>query len=110
MAAVKIYRGDTWQRAWVLTDASGAPLDLTGASARLHARDAEGAKVMEASSADGRLTLQPALGRIDLVMPKEATGIAPGSYRFDLEVTFPSGIRRTYEQENLVVMEDMSRD
>lgn len=46
MAAVKIYRGDTWQRAWVLTDASGAPLDLTGASARLHARDAAGAKVM----------------------------------------------------------------
>jgi hypothetical protein len=110
MAAVKIYRGDTWQRAWVLTDASGAPLDLTGASARLHARDAAGAKVMEASTADGRITLQPLLGRIDLVMPKEATGVAPGSYRFDLEVTFLNGVRQTYEQATLVVMEDMSRD
>lgn len=110
MTAVKLYRGDTWQRAWVLKDASGAPLDLTGATARLHVRDAEGAKVMEASTSDGRLTLQPSLGRVDLLMPKEATGIAPGSYRFDLELTFPSGIRRTYEQATLIVLEDMSRD
>lgn len=110
MAAVKVYRGDTWQRAWVLTDASGAPLDLSGAAARLHVRDAQGAKVMEASTSDGRITLQPSLGRVDLVMPKEATDVAPGTYRFDIELTYPSGVRRTYEQENLVVMEDMSRD
>lgn len=110
MPAVKLFRGDTWQRAWMIKDASGAPVDLTGAGARLHVRDAAGVKVMEASIADGRLTIQPAGGRIDLVMPKEATGIDPGSYRFDLEVTFASGVRTTYEQETLVVMEDMSRD
>lgn len=110
MPAVKLYRGDTWQRAWVIQDAAGQPVDLTGATARLHVRDAAGAKVMEASTIDGRLTIQPAAGRIDLVMPKEATGIAPGSYRFDLEVTFSNGVRRTYEQETLVILEDMSRD
>ncbi len=109
-AAVKLYRGDTWQRAWVIQDAAGAPVDLTGAAARLHVRDADGVKVMEASTADGRLTLQPAHGRIDLLMPKEATGVAPSAYRFDLEVTYPSGVRRTYEQATLVVLEDMSRD
>ncbi|MFN3876224.1 MAG: hypothetical protein ACK4L7_09985, partial [Flavobacteriales bacterium] len=37
-------------------------------------REAAGVKVMEASVADGRLTMQPSAGRIDLVMPKEATG------------------------------------
>lgn len=110
MAAIKIYRGDTWQRAWVIKDAAGNPADLTGASARLHVRDAAGAKVMEASTADGRLTIQPAAGRIDLLMPAVATGIAPGSYRFDIEVTFPDGVRRTYEQETLVILEDMTRD
>lgn len=107
---VRIFRGDTWQRAWEIKDAAGQPVDLTGASARLHVRDAAGIKVMEASTADGRLTIQPAAGRIDLVMPKEATGIAPGSYRFDIEVTFPSGVRVTYEQSMLVVLEDMARD
>lgn len=110
MAAVKLYRGDTWQRAWVIQDAAGNPVDLTGAAARLHVRDAAGVKVMEASTGDGRLTVQPAAGRIDLIMPKEATGITPGSYRFDLEVTYPTGVRTTYEQATLVVLEDMTRD
>lgn len=110
MAAIKIYRGDTWQRAWVIKDSAGNPVDLTGATARLHVRDAAGAKVMEASTADGRLTLQPAAGRIDLVMPAAVTEVAPANYRFDIEVTYPSGVRTTYEQATLVVLEDMSRD
>ncbi|MCI1193407.1 phage baseplate upper protein [Calidifontimicrobium sp. SYSU G02091] len=110
MAAIKIYRGDTWQRAWIIKDGAGNPVDLTGAAARLHVRDADGVKVMEASTADGRLTLQSAAGRIDLVMPASATAVAPASYRFDIEVTYPSGVRITYEQATLLVMEDMSRD
>lgn len=110
MSAIRIFRGDTWQRAWIIADVAGNPVDLTGVTVRLHVRDAAGAKVMEASTADGRITLQPAAGRIDLVMPKEATGVSPGSYRFDMEVTFPSGVRQTYEQATLVVLEDMSRD
>lgn len=110
MAAVKIFRGDTWQRAWVLKHASGQPIDLTDVTARLHVRDATGAKVMEASTADGRLTIQPLAGRIDMLMPKEATGVPPGSYRFDIEITYPSGVRQTYEQSTLVVMEDIARD
>lgn len=110
MAAIKIYRGDTWQRAWVIKDSSGNPIDLTGAVVRLHVRDADGVKVMEASTADGRLTLHPSVGRIDLVMPSSATEVAPANYRFDIEVTYPSGVRTTYEQATLVVLEDMSRD
>ena len=108
--AVKLYRGDTWTRAWELTDAAGNAIDLTGAAARLHVRDAAGAVVIDASTADGRLTLTPASGRIDLLVPHAATGIAPGSYRFDLEVTHAGGLRRTYEQDTLVILEDMSRD
>jgi hypothetical protein len=108
--AVKLYRGDTWTRAWELKDAAGNPIDLTGASARVQVRDAAGAVVISASTADGRLTLTPASGRIDMLVPYSATGLAPGSYRFDLEVTHASGLRRTYEQETLVVLEDVSRD
>lgn len=107
---VKLFRGDTWQRAWVIKDAAGNPVNLTGASARMHVRDSGGALVMSASTADGRLIIQPAAGRIDLLMPKEATGVAPGSYRFDLEITYSDGRRQTYEQATLVVLEDISRD
>lgn len=110
MAAVKLIRGDTWQRAWEIKDASGAAVDLTGASARLHVRDALGVIQMQASTTDGRLTLQPTAGRIDLVMPKEVTAIPPANYRYDLEVTFPTGVRTTYEQATLVILEDLTHD
>jgi hypothetical protein len=108
--AVKLYRGDTWTRAWELRDAAGNPIDLTDAGARLQVRDATGAVVITASTADGRITLTPASGRIDLLVPYAATVIAPGSYRFDLEVTHASGLRRTYEQDTLVVLEDVAHD
>jgi hypothetical protein len=108
--AVKLYRGDTWTRAWELRDAAGNPIDLTGSSARLQVRDAAGAVVISASTADGRLTITHASGRIDMLVPYAATGIAPGSYRFDLEVTHAIGLRRTYEQDMLVVLEDLTHD
>jgi DNA-binding IclR family transcriptional regulator len=108
--AVKLYRGDTWTRAWLLTDEAGAAIDLTGATARLQVRDQAGNVVVSASTTDGRITITPAAGRIDMTVPYSATGLAPGSYRFDLEVTHASSLRRTYEQDTLVVLEDMSHD
>lgn len=110
LPAAKIYRGDTWEREWRLTDEAGAPIDLTGASARLHVRDADGNLVMSASTDDGRLVLGGVAGTGVMVMPSSATGVPPGSYRFDFEITYAGGKRRTYEQNVLVVLEDMARD
>lgn len=111
MPPIKHIRGDTWQRAWLIADAAGQPVDLTGAAARLQVRDAAGALVMSASLLDGALLMAtPSSGRIDLVMPATLTNIAPGAYRFDLELTFPSGLRRTYEQAVLVILDDIAHD
>ena len=110
MASVKVFRGDTWRRAWVLKDDGGTPVDLSGATARLHVRDASGAKVAEASTADGRLVVTAAQGRVDMTVPAAAMQLAPGAYRFDLELTYPGGVVQTIEQSTLVVLEDMSRD
>lgn len=85
MAALKPVRlvaGDCWHRAWRLQQSGGAPVDLTGASARLHVRDAEGAKVAEASTADGRIVITPAQGRIEMTIPAAATPLPVGSYRY----------------------------
>ena len=109
MNTVSIFRGDTWQRTWVISDGQN-PVDLTGASARLHVRDKNDALIMSASIANGRLIMQPIGGRIDLVMPKEITNVDSGKYKFDLEVTFANGTRKTYEQSNLVVMKDITHD
>ena len=107
---LKFYRGDSWIMAYVLQDAAGSPIDLTGASARLQVRDQDGALVIEASTSNGRMTITPAQGRIDMAVPYTATQITPGAYRFDLEVTHASGVRRTYRSGTLIVQEDISRD
>jgi hypothetical protein len=94
----------------VLRDDTGSAVDLSGATARLHVRDGSGAKVAEASTADGRITISPAEGRISLIMPASAMTVPPGTYRWDLEVTWPGGDVQTIEQQSLVVMEDMTHD
>lgn len=109
MKPATVFRGDTWLRSWLLK-AGGVPLDLSGATARLHLRDEAGALVVAATTADGRLTVTPLSGRIDLLVPAATMVITPGRYRFDLEVTFNDGRRQTVEQTTLVVLEDMSRD
>ena len=113
----QIYRGDTWLRAWAVT-ADGAPIDTTGASARLHLKrhidDQE--PVLEASSTTSEITFsqeaaseQYPSGRtiISMAVPKEDTAaLEPGRYVFDLEYTFGSGVRKTYEQNALEVLKD----
>jgi len=108
--AVRVYRGDTWSRAWELRDRGGAPIDLTGALARLHLRDSSGALVVSGDTGDGRIVITPADGRIDMTIPYPAMDLAPGAYRFDLEVTHADGTRYTYEQGVLAVLEDMTHD
>ena len=108
-AAVKVYRGDTWQRAWELKDAAGAIIDLTAASARLHVRDESGSLLIEASGSNGRMVIQMAQGRVEMTVPYEAMEIAAGTYSFDFEVTHAGGVRRTYEAGALIVLEDQSR-
>ena len=111
MATVKLIRGDTWIRTWVLKDSSGAPVDLSGASARLMVRDSNtGAVKIVASTDNGFLTIIPTEGRIDLIVPYTQTEtLTPGKYKFDLEVTYANNIRRTIEQSILSIVEDVTR-
>lgn len=107
---VKVFRGDTWRRAWVLRDASGKTIDLTGASARVHIRDLSGLKVAEASTVDGRITIDGVNGRIDLVMPADVMNIYPETYVFDLEVTTAGGEVHTFDHSTLIILEDATCD
>lgn len=107
---VHAVRGDTWRRTWFIEAADGSPVDLTGATARVVLRTRAGQLALEASTADGRITLTPAEGRIDLTVPAAAMRLPAGRYPFDLEVTFPDGRVRTYEQAVLALTEDHARE
>jgi hypothetical protein len=108
---VILVRGDTWLRTWDLQDEDGTPIDLTGASARVQVRDWTDALVLSASTADGRLTISPTIGRVQMAAPAAATAaLAPGRYAFDFELSWPDGTRVTYESATLLVQEDVARD
>ena len=104
LAPVQLYRGDTWARVWAPKTPSGASIDLAGATARLHLRDKAGGLVLEANPANGRLVI--AAGTITLAYADMELPL--GTYRFDLEVTYASGRRRTYEVNVLLLLEDIS--
>jgi len=107
---VKLVSGDCWRRTWRLQQLDGAPVDLAGASARLHVRDSAGTKVAEASTANGRIAITPGQGLIEMTVPAAATGLPPGSYRYALEITYANGCVETVETNTLVVLEDITRD
>lgn len=104
---IQILRGDTWRRAWLLSQPAGAPVDLTGATARLHLRSSSGTLAVEATVDNGRIVITPLDGRIALSVPAAVmAAVAPGSYVADLEVTFADGTVRTIERLAVTVMGD----
>lgn len=106
MKPARIYRGDTWERTWIIKDSEGSPIDLTDASARLYLRDSSGAVLSDYSNGDG-ITITGPEGRIDLSAPYADTEtLDPGFYSFDIEVTNAVGVRKTYEKNTLEVLAD----
>lgn len=67
------------------------PIDITGWTACLQARDAAGRLMMDLSSANGRVANGGANGKLSFTAPPEVTrGItAPGYY--EMELTTPTG-------------------
>jgi len=107
MATMKHIRGDTWLRAWIYGGLE-SPIDITGASARLHLRTDKDVLVLSASTAGDYLTMTPLEGRIDLVVPAEKMSelVSNETYLFDLELTLATGIVKTLEQGKLKISKD----
>jgi len=68
-----------------------APIDITGYTAKLQARDAAGQLMLELSTANGRVANGGGNGRFTFTAPPSVTqGVnAPGTY--ELELTSPGG-------------------
>ncbi len=67
------------------------PIDITGYTAQLQARDVAGGLMMELSTANGRVANGGTNGRLIFTAPPSVTRAvaSPGSY--ELELTSPSG-------------------
>lgn len=70
-----------------------APVDLTGAIARmtLRRRVEDTVAALSLSSPSGGLTIEPTLGRITVHITDEQTDTMDGAYVFDVKIEFASG-------------------
>jgi hypothetical protein len=106
VASLRLYRGDTATRRfrWL---AGGAPVDLTGASARftVRARPADATALYLATTGNGLVTLTPATGEISVSVP---VGDWPPAV-YDLEITLAGGQVRTLAAGRVTVQPDVSR-
>jgi hypothetical protein len=103
MSKVEHTRGDTWERGYIIKDAAGAPLDLTGATVAMQVRDGGGVLVADLSTF---CTITPLAGRIDLVAPAATMTLPIGTYRFDVQVTYAGGRVKTYDSSTLAILLD----
>jgi hypothetical protein len=81
---LNMYQGQTYKDTLTLTDAAGAPLDLTGRDARMQVRDAFGAVKLDLSTADGT------------ILPLDATGVI--AFHITAAVLAALGTQYDYEQ------------
>ncbi len=87
------------RQAFSLGDTAGAPLDLAGASLRMHIETLAGETVVEATTANGRIILIDApAGRFDLAIPAATMRtLTAGAYRHDLLLVAANGnVRRIW--------------
>jgi hypothetical protein len=86
-------QGADWERVVTARDGSGALIDLTGYSARMHVRkdvDAS-ATLVELSTDNGRITLGGPSGQITLRLPASVTSTIQRPGVYDIELTSPNG-------------------
>jgi hypothetical protein len=107
----QMFRGDTWLRSWIVKDSNNNPIDLTGATARLHVRDAKQVLIHAASTSTAEIIITSLEGRIDLRIEATVSEVwAIGKYKYDLELTYSNGIVLTIESSVLTVIQDQTYD
>lgn len=89
-----IEKGATYKHTLTWNDSLGAPINLTGCSAKLQIRTSVTSQtvLIELSTLNGRLILTPLLGIIQLyISATDTTSLIGTGGVYDLEVTFANG-------------------
>jgi hypothetical protein len=99
-----VYKGDTLYKTLTLTDGNGDPLDLSTCTIVMQVRTKPGETVeIELTEGDG-LTVSS-----NTVLIDHTVTIAKGSYKWDMQFAFASGITRTYVAGGFSVLDDITR-
>lgn len=100
-----MWKGDTFKKTLTFTDATGNALDLSTAAIKMQIRKKAGEPVLMSLSINDGIVVS---GQNNVVFNKKID-IEGGTYRYDIEVTYASGVVRTYVSGQFKVLDDITR-
>lgn len=101
---ITIYKGDTLSKILSFKDSNNVALTLNGATVTMQVRKKPGLTTEMSLSAGDGLSVSGG----DVTINKVVT-IAKGSYKWDMQIVYPSGIVRTYVGGDFIVEDDITR-
>jgi len=105
---VQIWRNDTWSQVFTITSNS-VPVSLLGCTIVIQVRKTASASSIDLSlsTTDSSITIGGTNN--NQITLKKIVNIAAGNYLYDMNVTFPSGIVKTYIWGSFLVQEDITK-
>lgn len=106
----QVYSGDTWTRSWVRIDAkTKKPIpanNISNARLQVKINPTDDTYLWQATLGNGISIPNPSDGTIRLA---KLMTIPAGNYVYDLEIVFSDGTVKTFEQNTLIVVQDVTR-
>jgi hypothetical protein len=105
---VQIWRNDSWSQIFTII-ADSVPVNLTGCTITIQVRKTASASTIDLtlSTSDSSITIG-GVSNNQITLNKKVT-IAAGSYLYDMNVSFPSGVVKTYVWGSFFVQEDITK-
>jgi hypothetical protein len=105
---IQLWRNDSWVQTFSIT-AENVPVNLTGSTITIQVRKTANASAVDLSlSTGGNGITISGVGNNQIVLNK-VVNIAAGNYLYDMNVTFPSGVVKTYVWGTFLVQEDITK-
>jgi hypothetical protein len=108
ISKIEIIKGDDTVLHTTFTDEDDVAVDISSANLVFTAKnDFDSAVVMTKSMASG-LHTDPTNGITDIVLDNSITGVAPGDYYYDIQLTFGTGVVNSVRHGKLIVLQDIT--
>ncbi len=105
---IQLWRNDSWVQTFAIT-ADNVAVNLTGSTITIQVRKTANATAIDLSLSTGGNGITIAGASNNQIVLNKVVNIAAGNYLYDMNVTFPSGVVKTYVWGTFLVQEDITK-
>lgn len=105
---IQLWRNDSWVQTFAIT-ADNVAVNLTGSTITIQVRKTANATAVHLSLSTGGNGITIAGASNNQIVLNKVVNIAAGNYLYDMNVTFPSGVVKTYVWGTFLVQEDITK-